>query len=65
MFSNELEFVAEEWARLAVERAASLGLPDSLLAREFLVRGMCILTHSSVEEVRRLINDEMIKAHLI
>lgn len=64
MFSNELEFVAEEWARLAADRAESLGLPNSLLAREFLVRGMCMLTGRQPGEIRGTITEEMLKAHI-
>lgn len=65
MFSNELEFVAQEWARLAVERAEPLGLPDRLLAREFLVQAMSILTRSPAEKLRPIINDEMAKAQIV
>jgi hypothetical protein len=59
MTSDELEFVAEEWARLAVDRAAPLGLPAPLLGREFVVQGMCMLTGRSAEDVRRTLSEEM------
>jgi hypothetical protein len=59
MVSNELEFVAEEWARLAVDKALPLGLPALLLGREFVVQGMCMLTGRSAEDVRRTINEEV------
>ena len=65
MFSDELEFVAEEWTRLAADRAQPLGLPNKLLAREFLVRGMCMLTQKPIEEIREAIDGEMLRANLI
>jgi hypothetical protein len=65
MISNELEFVAEEWARLAVDKAIPLGLPASLLGREFVVQGMCILTGRSAEDVRRTINEEVARFRII
>jgi hypothetical protein len=65
MFSNELEFVAEEWARLAIDKALPLGLPAPLLGREFVVQGMCMLTGRSPEDVRRTINEEMLRAQIV
>jgi hypothetical protein len=65
MISNELEFVAEEWARLAVDKAVPLGLPASLLGREFVVQGMCMLTGRSAEDVRRTINEEMTRFRIV
>jgi hypothetical protein len=65
MISDELEFVAEEWARLAVDKAIPLGLPAPLLGREFVVQGMCMLTGRSAEDVRRTINEEVVKYQII
>jgi len=59
MVSNDLEFVAEEWTKLAAYKAIPLGLPTSLLGREFVVQGMCMLTGRSSEDVRRMINEEI------
>jgi hypothetical protein len=59
MISDELEFVAEEWARLAIDKATPLGLPAPLLGREFVVQGMCMLTGRSAEDIRRTINEEV------
>jgi hypothetical protein len=65
MVSNELEFVAEEWARLAADRAAPLGLPAPLLGREFVVQGLCMLTGRSAEDVRRTLNEEMTRFQIL
>lgn len=65
MIIDELEFVAEEWARLAVDKAIPLGLPAPLSGREFVVQGMCMLTGRSAEEVRRTINEEVARFHII
>ena len=65
MFSSELEFVAEEWARLAADKALPLGLPTPLLGREFVVQGMCMLTGQRPEDVRRTINEEMLRVKLL
>lgn len=65
MFNSELEFVAEEWTRLAADRAQPLGLPNDLLAREFLVRGMCMLTRKPINEIRQIIDGEMLRANLV
>lgn len=64
MAISELEFVAEEWARLAIDKALPLGLPSSLLGREFVVQGMCMLTGRSAADVRRTINEEIERFHL-
>ena len=50
---TELEFVAEEWVKLAIDKALPLGLPAPLLGREFVVQGMCMLTGCSAEVARR------------
>jgi hypothetical protein len=65
MAINELEFVAEEWARLAIDKAMPLGLPAPLLGREFVVQGMCMLTGRSAEDVRRTINEEVARFQII
>jgi hypothetical protein len=59
MLNENLEFVAEEWVRLAADRAKPLGLPTSLLAREFMVVGMHLMTNEPIEKIRRVISEEM------
>jgi hypothetical protein len=65
MSNNELELVAEEWARLAIDKATPLGLPAPLLGREFVVQGMCLLTGRSAKEIRRTINEEVARFQII
>jgi hypothetical protein len=65
MAVGELEFVAEEWAKLAIDKAIPLGLPAPLLGREFVVQGMCMLTGRNAEEIRRTINEEVARFQII
>lgn len=65
MSQSELEFVAEEWVKLAADKALPLGLPDRLLGREFVVQGMRMLTGCSAEQARRTIDEEVARFALI
>jgi hypothetical protein len=65
MSSNELEFVAEEWVRLAVKKAVPLGLPTSMLGRELVIQGMCLLTGRSPEAIRQTIDEEIARAGML